>query len=119
MAFSSLALEAMRAVMQRPRHARALTSPALCHGVAGLLCITLRFRQEAAGEDFTGFGRTLLAELEDMHEPETLLGFRTSAPGGGRMDQAGMLDGAPGIAMALLAASTATPPTWDRLFLLS
>jgi lantibiotic biosynthesis protein len=118
-AFSSLALEAMRAVMRRPRHARALTSPALCHGVAGLLCTTLRFRQEATGEDFTGFGCALLGELEDMYEPETLLGFRTSEPGGGRIDQAGLLDGAPGIAMALLAASTAQPPIWDRLFLLS
>ena len=40
-------------------------------------------------------------------------------PRGGRIDQAGLLDGAPGIAMALLAAATPQPPNWDRLFLLS
>ena len=87
--------------------------------VAGLLCIPLRFRQETADDDFSSFGRALLAELEGMYEPESLLGFRTSGPTGGRIDQAGLLDGAPGIAMALLAASTDHPPTWDRLFLLS
>jgi hypothetical protein len=118
-AHNALALDAMRAVMHRPHAARGLSSPALCHGLAGLLCITLRFRQEAPDAGFTNFGRTVLRQIEEMHEPETLLGYRTTEPGGGRIDQAGLLDGAPGIAMALLAAATTQPPTWDRLFLLS
>ena len=118
-AYKSLALDAMRAVKLRPQHARQLTSPALCHGVAGLLCITRRFEQETGDESFGNFGRTMLADLEKMYEPETLLGFRTSGPDGCRIDQAGLLDGAPGVALALLAASTHHPPTWDRLFLLS
>ena len=39
--------------------------------------------------------------------------------GGGRIDQPGLLDGAPGVALALLAAATPVEPTWDRLFLLA
>jgi hypothetical protein len=30
-----------------------------------------------------------------------------------------LLDGAPGVALVLLAAATPVEPTWDRLFLLS
>jgi len=118
-AYGALALDAMRAVMRRPHADRGLSSPALCHGLAGVLCITLRFRQDVPDARFTTFGRTLLRQIEEMHEPETLLGYRTTEPGGGRIEQAGLLDGAPGVAMALLAAATTQPPTWDRLFLLS
>jgi hypothetical protein len=35
------------------------------------------------------------------------------------VDQPGLLDGAPGVILALLAASTDVEPIWDRLFLLS
>jgi hypothetical protein len=35
------------------------------------------------------------------------------------MDQPGLLDGAPSVALVLLAAATTVEPTWDRLFLLS
>jgi lantibiotic biosynthesis protein len=118
-AYTALALNAMHAVMRRPPTARGLSSPALCHGLAGLLCITLRFRQDIPDNRFTSFGRALLRQIEEMHEPGSLLGYRTTEPGGGRIDQAGLLDGAPGIAMALLAAATPQPPSWDRLFLLS
>ena len=121
-AYGTLALDAMRAVVRRSPEARGLNSPALCHGLAGLLCITLRFRNEASDKDvnmFTNFGRALLRQIEHMHEPDTLLSYRTTEPGGGRIDQAGLLDGAPGIAIALLAAATAQEPIWDRLFLLS
>lgn len=118
-AYSSLGLEAMRAVLRRTDKARALTSPAFCHGLAGLLGITLRFRNDVNDPEFTAFGRTLMQQLEKMHEPETLLGYRTTEQGGKRIDQPGLLDGAPGIAMVLLAACTDRPPDWDRLFLLS
>jgi hypothetical protein len=39
--------------------------------------------------------------------------------GGRRVDNPGLLDGAPGVALALLAACCPAEPTWDRLFLLS
>ncbi len=118
-AYAALSLESMRAVIRRPPDIRALTSPALCHGFAGLLCITLRFRHDNSDPMFTKFARELVRQIEAVHEPDTLLGYRTTEPGGGRIDQAGLLDGAPGVAMALLAAATDCAPTWDRLFLLS
>jgi lantibiotic biosynthesis protein len=117
--YSGLALDAMRAVIGRTPEARGLSSPALCHGLAGLLCITMRFRNEFRDAALTSFGRTVCRAIMDMYEPETLLGYRTTEPGGGRIDQAGLLDGAPGVAMVLLAASTTQLPAWDRIFLIS
>ena len=117
--YAALALDSMHAVMRRPGHAQGLSSPAMCHGFAGLLCTTLRFRHESGDARFSRFARRLVRTIETLHEPDTLLGYRTVEPGGARIDQAGLLDGAPGVAMALLAASTAIMPSWDRIFLLS
>jgi hypothetical protein len=35
------------------------------------------------------------------------------------VDRPGLLDGAPGAALVLLAAATDVEPAWDRVFLLS
>jgi hypothetical protein len=52
-------------------------------------------------------------------EPETLVGFRNWEPGGTRVDQPGLLEGAAGVLLTLLAASTDVEPAWDRAFLLA
>lgn len=115
----ALAVETMRAVIRRPAEVRDLDSPALCHGIAGLLCVTMRFSHDTGSREFWSFARALMCELEARYEPGTLVGFRTIEPGGGRIEQAGWLDGAAGVAMTLLAAATDVPPRWDRLLLLS
>jgi hypothetical protein len=114
-----LAVEAMQAVYSRPLHARRIDSPAFCHGVAGLLQITLRFAQDSGQLLFAEAARELGEQLLSMYEPESLLGYRSLEPGGRRVDQPGLLDGAPGAMLVLLAAATDVEPTWDRLFLLA
>jgi lantibiotic biosynthesis protein len=68
---------------------------------------------------FVDAARTLHCQLMDAYEPGSLLGYRNLEPGGGRIDQPGLLDGASGVALVLLAAATPVEPVWDRLFLLS
>jgi lantibiotic modifying enzyme len=114
-----LALEAMHAIARRPASARRLHSATFCHGVAGLLAITLRFRDDAPDPILEQLARELLQEILGMHDPEAPLGFRAVESDGRRVDQVGLLDGAPGVSMVLLAAATDVTPTWDRLFLLS
>ena len=58
-------------------------------------------------------------QLLDAYEPEPPARLRSLEPGGTRVDQPGLLDGAPGVALVLLAAATDVEPTWDRLFLLA
>ena len=114
-----LAVEAMRAVRRRPVHERQIESPTFCHGVSGLLQIMLRFAHDTRLPDFSDAAAELVDELLDAYEPERPLAYASLEPGPHPVDRAGLLDGAPGVAMALLAAATDAEPTWDRLFLLS
>jgi lantibiotic biosynthesis protein len=118
-ALRGLAIEAMEAVFRRPVPERRIESPTLCHGVAGLLQVVVRFASDTGLPVFSDAAAELVDELLAAYEPGRPLAFASIEPGPNPVDRAGLLDGAPGVAMALLAAATETEPTWDRLFLLS
>jgi hypothetical protein len=113
------AREALRAIMRRPHRERGIMSPTFCHGLAGLMHIFSRFSQSAEGHEFAPEVERLFGEIENTFEPGSLLGFRSFEFRGQRIDQPGLLDGTPGVALALLAAGSAISPDWDRIFLLS
>jgi hypothetical protein len=117
--YRHLAVAAIEAVLRRPIHARQIDSPTFCHGVAGLTQIVLRFAHDTGLPELAEGARSLVQQLLSLHEPDSLLGFRAIERDGRRVDQPGVLDGAPGVALVLLAAASDTEPTWDRLFLLS
>ena len=114
-----VAIEAMRAVRRRPIEIRRIDAPILCHGVAGLLQIVLRFTNDTDEDFFAEMVTDLTQQLLDLFEPDSLSGFRNIEPDGGRVDNPGLLEGAAGAALTLLAAATDVEPAWDRLFLLS
>ena len=114
-----IAIEGMEAVYRRPIEERRIDSPTFCHGVAGLLQVTLRFAHDTGLPVFRDAALELTEQLLSMYDPERALGFCSIEPGGNLVDQPGLLDGAPGVALVLLAASSNVEPTWDRLFLLS
>jgi hypothetical protein len=114
-----LAVAAMGAVYRRPASVRRVDSPTVCHGVAGLLQVTLRFANECRSPMFVDAARDLTARLVDAHEPASRFGYRNLESNGGRVDHPGLLDGAAGVALVLLAAATPVEPTWDRVLLLS
>lgn len=102
-----LATRSLKAVYRRPASARLVDdTPGLCHGVAGLLQITLRFAHDTGDPAFVEAAG---------HLTEHLLRLRAALPAAGP----GFLDGAAGAILALLAAATDVPPTWDRALLLS
>lgn len=114
-----LAVDAMDAAFALPPQQRGLDSPNLCHGLAGLLQITHRFAIDTGLPRFARARDELAAELLEAHEPESILGFRNVEPEGRRVENPGLLDGATGVALALLACSSDADPSWDRLLLLS
>jgi hypothetical protein len=117
--YRDLSIAAMEAVFRRPISVRRIDSPTFCHGVAGLLSITMRFANSTGKAIFFEQSHALVQQLLDRYRPESMLGFRNLEVTDREIDQPGLLDGAPGIALALLAAVTDVEPTWDRLFLLS
>jgi lantibiotic modifying enzyme len=116
---ASVALDAMAAVYRRPLAERGIDVPTLCHGVAGLLQITMRFRHDTRHPMFQEAALALAEQLVALHEPDACLGYRASAPGERRVENPGVLYGSAGVVLALLAAATDVEPTWDRLLLLA
>jgi len=117
--YRDLAIAAVLAAIRRPVAARRIDSPTICHGVAGLLLITLRFAHECPRADFFDAACDLTSQLVRAHEPVGRFGYRSLDAADRRIDSPGFLDGAAGVALVLLAASTAIEPTWDRVLLLS
>lgn len=115
----ALALSSMHATCRRPIAARRIDSPTFCHGVAGLLSITLRFVHETGDPVLLTESQALAQQIMDRYAPDSPLGFRNIETADHEIDQPGLLDGAPGVALALLAAATDVQPSWDRMFLLS
>ena len=117
--YCALAHEAMAAVYRKPVADRHIDSPTFCHGVAGLLQITLRFAIDTGLPIYRQEAARLADQLIAAFEPETILGYRSIEHTGDRIDNPALLDSAPGVAMVLLASSCHPEPTWDRFFLLS
>ncbi|MFD4863968.1 lanthionine synthetase C family protein [Streptomyces sp. NPDC058412] len=90
-------------------------SPTLCHGLAGLVMLTLEF----APWSTTARERLpeLVGDLLDRHEPDRPLGFADLEEPGKPVDDPGLLTGAAGVALTLLAATGDRRPDWFRAFL--
>jgi lantibiotic biosynthesis protein len=117
--YREIAVAAMEAVFRRPLYVRRIDSPTFCHGVSGLMQITLRFAHDTRLPQFTQAAQALSKQLFSSYDPDRPLGYYSLEPGGNRVDQPGLLDGVPGVVLVLLAAATPVEPVWDRLFLLS
>ena len=113
-----LAVAALEAVFRRPREELGLDGVTFCHGVAGVLQITLRMIEDSVSEPLREAASALAAELIERFEPDSLFGYRGLDPDDVAEDQPGLLEGAAGVALVLLAAATPEQPRWDRVFLL-
>jgi hypothetical protein len=113
------AIEAIEAVHRRPVAERGIDSPTFCHGVAGLLQVTLRFAHDTGRPALREAAALLARQLIAAYRPELALGYAAQDRDGHPVDNPGVVDGAAGVAMVLLAAATDSVPGWDRLFLLA
>jgi lantibiotic biosynthesis protein len=117
--YCDLAVAAVEAVLRRPVAMRRIDSPTFCHGVAGLLQVLLRFTNDTGVETLRAGASRVTEQLLALYEPEARLGYRSIESHAKRVDQPGLLDGAPGVALVLLAVACPVEPHWDRAFLLS
>jgi lantibiotic biosynthesis protein len=107
------------ASFRRPVADRGYRTPTLCHGLAGHLLVAALFWWDTKEPVFRAKARELCDHLLDWHEPGTVFGFRDQERSGRRVDNPGLLCGAAGVALVLLALAADQPPAWCRLFLLN
>ena len=115
----AIGTQGIDSALARPPHARRLSAQHLCHGAAGLLQIALRLQQDDPHETRRRAICEVAAGIVEHHAPDSLLGYRDTAPDGRAVDEPTFLTGAPGIALTLLAAACDVEPAWDCALLLS
>jgi hypothetical protein len=116
-----MAENALVSALTDPAQLAATTDISLCHGFAGLAHVTAR----AAADALPPAGRQLRALLPGLlnavHPPDTSAEHAATALLTAVGRGPGFLDGAAGVALAVLAPSTAAPPCsdWDACLLIT
>lgn len=113
-----IAIRALQTSLNPAQLAR-LTTPTLCHGLAGLLLITMICAGETGDELLLASADTVARALLRQYDGTSLFGYRDVEIGGGPVDSPGFLSGAAGIVSVLAAASAQQIPGFARLLLLS
>ncbi|GGZ24826.1 hypothetical protein GCM10010387_17810 [Streptomyces inusitatus] len=90
---------------------KVITDDGLCHGFAGLAHLAARVADDAHAMTADRIRAAIPALLDKIHPPGAAL----------RSGDPGLLDGAAGVALALIAPSTTTPPrsSWDSCLLIA
>jgi len=123
-AWEDKALEVARAAASRPAERSFVRDAGVCHGAAGLAHLFNRFWQTSGEEVFRDAARFWIEHALELRFPgEGIAGFRAWHALAGSTGQwtavPGLLEGAAGVALVLLAAVSPAEPEWDRILLVS
>jgi len=118
------ALRIARRAAARPPEESGVLDAGLCHGASGLAHVFNRMYQTTGDPVLGRAARFWFERTLEMRKPgRGVGGFRAlqARQDGTRFweDMPGLLNGAAGIGLALLAAATPIEPEWDRMLLLS
>ncbi|WP_028558716.1 lanthionine synthetase C family protein [Paenibacillus pinihumi] len=114
-------LLATRAMKQAARRQKEIYCPTFCHGLSGLAYIVHRFYEETDDEEFLQLSFLLGEQVISMYREDTPFGFETLERNQEDMKQyhnVGLIDGAAGAVLALLAIYKGKKTPWDAAFLL-
>jgi hypothetical protein len=123
-AWRQAALETALSAAARPQHLTRVMDPGLCHGAGGAAHLFNRLYHATGEERLAAAARSWYESALEFRQPGLgVAGFRSWASDGtGEQkwrDDPALLEGAAGVALALLAAVSPVEPEWDRLFLAS
>lgn len=104
-----------RSSVDRPRAARSTAAAGICHGTAGLLLVGRALRRAGLEVPDADLDR-LVGEILDDHDDGSRYGFRDLDHHGVAFDSAGFLQGAAGVAAALLSITAETPSPAETVF---
>ena len=116
------ALAIARRAVERPPEQAGVRDAGLCHGAAGLGHVFNRMYQATGDSRLAEAARSWFARALEMRQPgRGIAGFAACYPEKDGTEswvaEPGILTGAAGIALALLAAATPIEPAWDRMLL--
>ena len=121
LAWQTRAMALARAAARRPLAETGVKDACLCHGASGLGQLYARWFNATGDEFFRDEAARWFRRAMDYHRPgEGVAGYL--AMNGARSQEEvapGLLFGAAGVGLALLSATTAIEPAWDRVFLMS
>jgi len=123
-AWERRALDIALRAAERPPEECGVVDACLCHGAAGIGHLFNRMFQATGEERLGEAARRWLGRALELRRPgRAIAGFPTRDRGGdGAMTwvaEPGLLTGAAGVALALLAATTPIEPSWDRMLLVN
>jgi len=119
-AWEPAALAIARRAAERPYEESGVKDAGLCHGSAGLAHLFNRMFQATGEPRLAEAARSWFEQTLAMRRPgRGIGGYEAWEPGGARSADRGLLTGATGIALALLAATTDIEPAWDRMLLVA
>jgi hypothetical protein len=123
-AWEAAAQAIARRAAERPHTEAGIKDAGLCHGCAGLGHLFNRMSQATGGPELTEAARAWFERTLAMRRPGRGIGgyeaWQPDSPGGPVWSaDPGLLNGAAGIALALLAAISRIEPAWDRMLLVS
>ena len=122
-AWKGEALQLGRKVCRRHLRESGVVDSGLCHGAAGVGHLFNRLFQRTGEPLFKQAARKWFRRtLDTRHSEQSVAGFFACRPDRtGKLrcvPSIGLVDGAAGVALALLAASTDVEPNWDRIMML-
>ena len=112
-----MAIDTMMVVCNKPQNEWGADNPSICHGLAGILLVCLRFYNDTGREVFRDQAVSLLRELMDQCDFRLRYGFLDEEAS--NEDAASLLTGSIGVCLALLAAVSNVSPDWDRVLAIS
>jgi lantibiotic modifying enzyme len=113
-------LDLARHVARRPLARGGAMDAALCHGSAGNAHLFNRLYQATRDPLFLNAARDWFASALEFRQPDKGVGgFQAWRNDDGWQDIAGLLEGAAGIGLALIAAVSSERPDWDRMLMVS
>lgn len=114
-----MAVRAIEAVLERPTGLARVFSPTLCHGIAGVLAVVDHLARVDDNDALRRHLPELVSRIVAAADPGAPLGIRDEEIPGRLVDSPGVLTGAAGVALALLAVTSDPPPDWYRAFLIA
>jgi lantibiotic modifying enzyme len=122
--WENAALVIARRAAGRPPEQSGVVDAGLCHGAAGVGHLFNRLFQATGDARFAEVARFWFERTLAMRQPDRGIGgYVCWGPGeDGAMSwmaETGLLTGAAGVALSLLAAATSVEPEWDRVLLVS